>query len=84
MLRDRIFRSRTCLTWTLFLVLGAKLENSLKLGTFFLPIQEVPEDEQNLGGDEILVPVAHFNKVRNQMECAMYLSGQIPLIIAFI
>lgn len=26
--------------------------------------QEIPEDEIELGKDEILVPVAHFNKVK--------------------
>ena len=27
--------------------------------------QEIPEDELELGKDEILVPVAHFNKVKS-------------------
>ena len=26
--------------------------------------QEIPEDELEIGKDELLVPVAHFNKVR--------------------
>ena len=29
-----------------------------------LSFQEIPEDELELGKDEILVPVAHFNKVK--------------------
>lgn len=31
--------------------------------------QEVPEDEVELANDEILVPVAHFNKVKPLKSC---------------
>jgi len=31
--------------------------------SFFLSFKEIPEDEIELGKDELLVPVAHFSKV---------------------
>lgn len=29
--------------------------------------QEIPEDELEIGKDELLVPVAHFNKVKTDL-----------------
>ena len=55
------------------LFLGIRFVKTINLQTYLLTdltcdvkslSQEIPDDELEIGKDELLVPVAHFNKVR--------------------
>ena len=37
--------------------------------------QEIPEDELEIGKDELLVPVAHFNKVKTALFSSLLSGG---------
>lgn len=47
------------------------LDNLSNTGTRSLRIEEIPKDELEIGDDELLIPVAHFQKVWSY--CFIYL-----------
>jgi len=43
--------------------------------------QEIPEDELEIGKDELLVPVAHFNKVKTTLLIFIIKSCDFPYLL---
>lgn len=64
------------------LFLGISFVKTINLQTYLLAdltcdvkslSQEIPDDELEIGKDELLVPVAHFNKVKVTLDFSFFL-----------
>lgn len=64
------------------LFLGISFVKTINLQTYLLVdltcdvkslSQEIPDDELEIGKDELLVPVAHFNKVKVTLDFSFFL-----------